>query len=68
MLAIQQPPATVQDLMRLLEHDSLRAVPGRTSRLPADYAALLERVRLLEEENAVLQRQVQLFQELAVLD
>jgi len=68
MLAINQPQATANELMRLWEQDGLQAVRGHSLRTDIEYSALLERVRLLEQENAVLQRQVQLLQELAVLD
>jgi hypothetical protein len=68
MLAINQPQATANELMRLWEQDGLQAVRGRPLCTDVEYSALLERVRLLEQENAVLQRQVQLLQDLAVLD
>ena len=68
MLAINPSRATAKELMRLGEQDSIKTTRGRTTRTDAEYTALLERVRLLEQENAVLQRQVQLLQDLAVLD
>jgi hypothetical protein len=68
MLAINQSQATAKELMRLWEQDGLQAVQGRPLRTDVEYSALLERVRLLEQENAVLQRQVLLLQDLAVLD
>ena len=68
MLATSQPQATANELMRLWEQDGLQAVRGRPLRTDVEYSALLERVRLLEQENAVLQRQVQLFRDLAALD
>ena len=68
MLATSQPQATANELMRLWEQDGLQAVRGRPLRTDIEYSALLERVRLLEQENAVLQRQVQLFRDLAALD
>ncbi len=68
MLAINQPQATANELMRLWEQDGLQAVRGRPLRTDIEYSALLERVRLIEQENAVLQRQVQLFRDLAALD
>ena len=68
MLATNQSRATAKELMRLWEQDSIKTTRGRTTCTDAEYTALLERVRLLEQENAVLQRQVQLLQDLAVLD
>jgi hypothetical protein len=68
MLATSQPQATANELMRLWEQDGLQAVRGRPLRTDIEYSALLERVQLLEQENAVLQRQVQLFRDLAALD
>jgi hypothetical protein len=68
MLATSQPQATANELMRLWEQDGLQAVCGRPLRADIEYSALLERVQLLEQENAVLQRQVQLFRDLAALD
>ena len=68
MLAINQPQATAKELMRLWEQDGIKATRRFTIHTDAEYVALLERVRLLEQENAVLQRQVQLLQDLAVLD
>jgi len=68
MLATSQPQATANELMRLWEQDGLQAMHGRPLRTEVEYSALLERVRLLEQENVVLQRQVQLFRDLAALD
>jgi hypothetical protein len=68
MLATGQPQATANELMRLWEQDGLQTVRGRPLRTDIEYSALLERVHLLEQENAVLQRQVQLFRDLAALD
>ena len=68
MLAINQPQATANELMQLWEQDGIKATRRLTIHTDTEYVALLERVRLLEQENAVLQRQVQLLQELAVLD
>ena len=68
MLATSQPQATANELMRLWEQDGLQAMRGRPLRTEVEYSALLERVRLLEQENVVLQRQVQLFRDLAALD
>jgi len=68
MFAMNQSHATAQELMQLWEQDGIKAARGRIIRTDTEYTALLERVRLLEQENAVLQRQVQLLQELAVLD
>lgn len=68
MLAINPSHATAKDLMRLWEQDGIKATRGCTTHTDTEYMALLERVRLLEQENSVLQRQVQLLQDLAVLD
>jgi hypothetical protein len=68
MLAINQPQATANELMQLWEQDGIKATRRLTIHTDTEYVALLERVRLLEQENAVLQRQVQLLQDLAVLD
>ena len=68
MLAINQPQATANELMQLWEQDGIKATRRLTIHTDTEYMALLERVRLLEQENAVLQRQVQLLQDLALLD
>jgi hypothetical protein len=68
MLTINQTRATAKDLMQLWEQDGVKAARERTPHTDVEYSALLERIRLLEQENAVLQRQVQLLQNLAVLD
>ncbi len=68
MLAINQSQATAKELMQLWERDGIKATRRLTIHTDNEYAAMLERVRLLEQENAVLQRQVQLLQDLAILD
>ncbi len=68
MLTVAQSPATVDDLARLWEHDQIKSVRARATRPDPEYMALLERLQLLEQENAVLQRQVQLLSDLAVMD
>ena len=68
MLTIARSPSTVDDLVRLWEHDQVKYARTRVTRPDPEYLALSERIRLLEQENAVLQRQVQLLSDLAILD
>jgi hypothetical protein len=68
MLTVARSPATVDDLARLWEHDHAKPNRAYVTRPDPEYSALLERIRLLEQENSILQRQVQLLSDLAVMD
>jgi len=68
MLTLFQSSPSVDELARLWVQDQARTGPIRPVQSDLDPAALVERIRLLEQENSILQRQVRLLSDLAVMD